>query len=210
MAKKILIIGGVAGGASAAARLRRLDETAQIIMFEKGDHISFANCGLPYYIGGTIKNRDDLLLQTSESFKQRFNVEVRTKNEVAKINRNNKQVEAIDLDSDDKYVEEYDKLILSPGAEPVRPPIPGIDSSRVFTLRNVADTDRIADFISIHNPRKALVVGAGYIGLEMAENLSDRGLSVDVVEMLDQVLPILDKEIADFLYRHLNKQGVTL
>ncbi len=210
MAKRILIVGGVAGGASAAARLRRLDETAQIIMFEKGDHISLANCGLPYYIGGTIKNRGDLLLQTSERFKQRFNVEVRTKNEVVKIDRNNKQVEAIDWDSDDKYVEEYDKLILSPGAEPVRPPIPDIDSSRVFALRNVADTDRIADFISIHNPRKALVVGAGYIGLEMAENLSDRGLSVDVVEMLDQVLPILDKEMADFLYRHLNEQGVTL
>lgn len=210
MARRILIVGGVAGGASAAARLRRLDETVQIVMFERGDHISFANCGLPYYIGGTIKNRDDLLLQTPESFKQRFNVDVRVNSEVVKINRKKKEVDVVDLSTGDKYVEEYDKLILSPGAEPAKPAIPGIDSSRVFTLRNVADMDRIVAFIDAHSPSKAIVVGAGYIGLEMAENLCDRGLSVEVVEMFDQVMPALDKEMAYFLHRHLNEQGVGL
>ncbi|HEC04428.1 MAG TPA: pyridine nucleotide-disulfide oxidoreductase, partial [Phycisphaerales bacterium] len=189
MAKKILIVGGVAGGASAAARLRRLDETAQIVMFERGDYISFANCGLPYHIGGTIENRDDLLLQTPESFRKRFNVEVRTRNEVVKIDRSNKRVEVLDLNSGEKYVEEYDKLVLSPGAEPTRPPISGIDSDRIFTLRNVPDTDRINDFIDSHQPKRAVVVGGGYIGLEMAENLRDRGMLVAIVEMLDQVMP---------------------
>jgi NADPH-dependent 2,4-dienoyl-CoA reductase/sulfur reductase-like enzyme len=144
MARKILIVGGVAGGASAAARLRRLDEAAQIIMFERGDYISFANCGLPYYIGGTIKNRDGLLLHTPESFKQRFNVDVRVRSEVVKINRKKKEVEVVELSTGNRYVEKYDQLILSPGAEPVRPPSPGIDSSRVFTLRNIADMDRIS------------------------------------------------------------------
>ena len=210
MARKILIVGGVAGGASAAARLRRLDETAQIIMFERGDHICFANCGLPYYIGGTIKDRSDLLLQRPESFTQRFNVEVRVKSEVVKINRQKKEVDVVEVATGDKYVEQYDKLILSPGAEPAKPPVLGAEAGRVFTLRNLADTDRIAEFISVQNPSRAVVVGAGYIGLEMAENLADRGLRVDVVEMFDQVLPTLDKEMADFLHDHLNEQGVTL
>lgn len=210
MAKRILIIGGVAGGASAAARLRRLDETAEIIMFERGDYISFANCGLPYYIGGAIKNRDDLLLQTPESFKRRFNVDVRVKSEVVKINRQKKTVDIIELPAGRKYSERYDRLILSPGAEPVRPAIDGIDSSRIFTLRNIADMDRIDKFIKNENVKKAVVAGAGYIGLEMAENLHDRGLSVQVVEMLDQVMPGLDKEMAMFLHEHLNEQGVAL
>jgi NADPH-dependent 2,4-dienoyl-CoA reductase/sulfur reductase-like enzyme/rhodanese-related sulfurtransferase len=210
MAKRILIVGGVAGGASAAARLRRLDETAEIIMFERGDYISFANCGLPYYIGGAIKNRDALLLQTPESFKKRFNVDVRVKSEVVKINRREKTVDVIELSTGRKYAEGYDRLILSPGAEPVRPAIDGIDSGRVFTLRNVADVDRIDEFIKANNAKKAVVAGAGYIGLEMAENLHDRGLSVQVVEMLDQVMPGLDKEMATFLHSHLDERGVGL
>jgi CoA-disulfide reductase len=210
MANRILIIGGVAGGASAAARLRRLDETAEIIMFERSDYISFANCGLPYYIGRVIKNRDDLLLQTPESFNKRFKVDVRVKSEVIKINRREKTVDVIELCTGRKYTERYDRLILSPGAEPVRPAIDGIESNRVFTLRNVADMDRIDEFINTNNAKKAIVVGAGYIGLEMAENLHDRGLSVQVVEMLDQVMPGMDKEMASFLHDHLKKQGVAL
>jgi NADPH-dependent 2,4-dienoyl-CoA reductase/sulfur reductase-like enzyme/rhodanese-related sulfurtransferase len=210
MTEKILIVGGVAGGASAAARLRRLDETAEIIMFERSDYISFANCGLPYYIGGTIKNRDSLLLQKPEKFKKRFNVEVRVKSEVVKINRRKKTVDVIELSTGNKYTERYDRLILSPGAEPARPALYGMDSSRIFTLRNVADMDRIDEFINTNNAKKAVVAGAGYIGLEMAENLHDRGLSVQVVEMLDQVMPGLDKEMAAFLHDHLKKRGVAL
>lgn len=210
MAKKILIVGGVAGGASAAARLRRLDEKAEIIMFERGDHVSFANCGLPYHIGGTIKERDDLLLQTPESFKKRFNIDVRVKSEVVKIHRREKMVDVVKLPTKKKYSETYDQLILSPGAKPVRPAIDGIDSSRVFTLRNVADMDRIDEFIKNENANKAIIIGAGYIGLEMAENLHDRGLSVQVVDVLDQVMPGLDKEMAAFLHTRLTERGVAL
>jgi len=210
MAKKILIVGGVAGGASAAARLRRLDETAKIIMFERGDYISFASCGLPYYIGGAIKNRDELLIQTPQSFKQRFNVDIRIKSEVVKINRRKKLVEVVELATGKKYVEGYDKLILSPGAEPLKPPLPGIDSNRIFTLRNIADMDRITEFIRKQHPKKAIVIGAGYIGLEMAENLHAQGLSVEMIEIFDQVLPSLDKEMAYFIQKHLKEQGVTL
>jgi len=210
MAKRILIVGGVAGGASAAARLRRLDETTEIIMFERGDYISFANCGLPYYIGGEIKDRDDLLLQTPESFKKRFNIEVRIRNEVTAIDPGKKQINVKNLSSGESYTESYDKLILSPGAEPVRPPIPGIDSDRIFTLRNVPDTDLINDYIDKHKPKRAVIVGAGYIGLEMAENLRQRGMLVAVVEMVDQVLPVIDKEMAGFIQPELQKHNVAL
>ncbi len=210
MAKKILIVGGVAGGASAAARLRRLDETAKIIMFERGDHISFANCGLPYHIGGTIESREDLLLQTPESFKRRFNVDVRVRNEVTGIDPAGKQVEVKDLSADRSYTETYDKLILSPGAAPTRPPIPGIDSDGIFTLRNVLDTDRINDYIAKRKPGRALIVGAGYIGLEMAENLRKRGMSVGMVEMEDQIMPVMDKEMAGFITQQLQKHDVAL
>lgn len=210
MSRKILIVGGVAGGASAAARLRRLDETAEIIMFERSEHVSFANCGLPYYIGGTIEKRVALLLQTPESFKRRFNIDVRVNSEVLAINRNDKEVEVLDIAANKKYTERYDSLILSPGAEPVRPNIPGADSDRVFTLRNVADTDRISNFIDTRKPSKAVVVGAGYIGLEMAENLRSRGLDAEVVEMTDQVLPAIDKEMAWFLHNEIKKHGVGL
>jgi len=210
MAKRILIVGGVAGGASTAARLRRLDETAEIIMFERGDYISFANCGLPYYIGGEIKNRDDLLLQTPEGFKKRFNIDIRIRNEVTAIDSGKKQINVKNLSSGDTYTESYDKLVLSPGAEPVRPPIPGIDSERIFTLRNVPDTDLINDFIDKHKPKRAVIVGAGYIGLEMAENLRRRDMLVAVVEMVDQVLPVMDQEMAGFIQPALHKHNVAL
>ncbi|KPK44878.1 MAG: CoA-disulfide reductase [Phycisphaerae bacterium SG8_4] len=210
MAKRILIVGGVAGGATAAARLRRLDETAEIIMFERGDHISFANCGLPYHIGGIIESRDDLLLQTPESFKRRFNVEVRVRNEVTEIDPAMKQLEIKDLSTGRYYTEAYDKLILSPGAAPTRPPIPGIDLDGIFTLRSVRDTDRINDYIVKRKPKRALIVGAGYIGLEMAENLRRRGMLVAVVEMADQVLPVMDREMASFIQLQLQKQNIAL
>lgn len=210
MSKKILIIGGVAGGASAAARLRRLDEKAEIIMFERGPFVSFANCGLPYYIGQTIKNRENLLLMTPEQFDKRFNVDVRINNEVLKIDRGKKQVEVKDLNSGNNYFENYDKLILSPGAEPARPAIEGIDSESIFTLRNVPDMDRIDEFIKREKPKRAVVVGAGYIGLEMAENLRDRGMLVAIVEMTDQVMPVLDREMANLLHQYLHENNIAL
>lgn len=210
MSKKVIVVGGVAGGASAAARLRRLDEDAEIVLFERGKYISFANCGLPYYIGQIIKNRDDLLVQTPEKFKARFNIDVRVNSEVIEIDRKNKQVAVKDLSSQETYSEKYDKLILSPGAEPAKPPIKGIDSSRIFTLRSIPDADAINNFITEQKPKRAVVVGGGYIGLEMAENLRHRGLLVAIVEMLDQVMPTLDKEMASSLHEHLHEQSVAL
>lgn len=210
MSRRVLIIGGVAGGASAAARLRRLDEEAEIVLFERGEYISFANCGLPYYVGGTIKNRKRLLLQTPRRFKARFNVDVRTKNEVLSINRDQKKIEAVNLTTGKKYFENYDKLILSPGSKPTRPPIPGIDADRIFTLRDISDADSINAFIKEHRPKRAVVVGAGYIGLEMAENLRQRGLLVAIVEVVDQVMPTMDKEMANLLHQHLHEQSIAL
>jgi len=210
MAKKVLIIGGVAGGASAAARLRRLDEEAEIVLFERGEYISFANCGLPYYVGGTIENRERILLQTPKRFKARFNVDVRVKHEVLKINRGDKTIEVINLTTGKKYFENYDKLILSPGSKPTRPPIPGIASDRIFALRDISDADAIKDFIGRHSPKHAVVVGAGYIGLEMAESLRQRGLLVAIVEMADQVMPTMDKEMANLLHQHLHEQSIAL
>ncbi len=210
MTKKILIVGGVAGGASAAARLRRLDENAEIVMFERGPYISFANCGLPYYIGGTIKERDNLLLMTPQKFKKRFNVDVRINNEVVKIDRDKKLLEVKDLNSGNNYFENYDKLILSPGAEPRKPAIEGIDSKRIFTLRNVPDMDRIDEFIKREKTKRAVVVGAGYIGLEMAENLRNRGMLVAIVEMTEQVMPGLDREMANLLHQNLQQHSIAL
>jgi len=210
MSRRVLIIGGVAGGASAAARLRRLDEEAEIVLFERGEYISFANCGLPYYVGGTIENRKRLLLQTPRRFKARFNVDVRTKNEVLSINRDQKKIEAVNLTTGKKYFENYDKLILSPGSKPTRPPIPGIDADRIFTLRDISDADSINAFIKEHRPKRAVVVGAGYIGLEMAENLRQRGLLVAIVEVVDQVMPTMDKEMANLLHQHLHEQSIAL
>lgn len=207
---KILIIGGVAGGASAAARLRRLDEQAEIILFERGEYISFANCGLPYYIGGTITNQSELTLQTPESFHARFRIDVRVMHEVTGIDREAKTITVLNSLTRETYTESYDKLILSPGAEPIRPNIPGIDNERVFTLRNIPDTLRIRNFIAHQKARSAAVVGAGYIGVEMAENLHSAGLEVTLIEMQNQVIAPLDYDMACEVHNHLREKGVHL
>jgi NADPH-dependent 2,4-dienoyl-CoA reductase/sulfur reductase-like enzyme/peroxiredoxin family protein/rhodanese-related sulfurtransferase/TusA-related sulfurtransferase len=208
MSKKILIVGGVAGGASCAARLRRLDEAAEIIMFERGPHISFANCGLPYFIGGVIKKRDKLLLQTPESFKARFNVDVRTGSEAVSIDRKAKSVTVQSRGK--KYTEKYDVLVLSPGSTPVIPDIPGIDGGKVFPLWTIPDMDRIDAAIKETQAKSAVVVGGGFIGIEMAENLVHAGLSVTVVDMMDQVMPSLDFDMAQIVHKHLSENGVKL
>ncbi|HOH48787.1 MAG TPA: FAD-dependent oxidoreductase [Candidatus Syntrophosphaera sp.] len=207
---RYLIVGGVAGGATTAARLRRMDEHAEIIMFERGNYISYANCGLPYYIGGVISERDRLFVQTPESFKARLNVDVRTNTEIISIDRAAKTVTAKDLKSGKEYVEKYDKLVLSPGAEPVRPPLPGIDDPSVFTLRSVPDTDRIKEYLDEHRVRHAVVVGAGFIGVEMAENLHHKGIMVSIVEMAPQVMTYLDFELAAQVHQHLKAKNVGL
>jgi len=207
---KVVIIGGVAGGATAAARLRRLDEKAEIVLFEKGEHISYANCGLPYYIGGVIPSRDSLFVQTPAGFATRFSLTVRTRCEVLRIDRAAKQVVVRDLQSEQEFTESYDKLLLSPGALPVRPPLPGLDDPRVFTLRDVADTDRIRNYVDTVNPRSMAVVGAGFIGLEMAENLHHRGITVHLVEMQNQVLPPMDFSMASLVHQELDARGVRL
>ncbi len=207
---KTLIIGGVAGGATAAARLRRLDEKAQIVMLERGEYISFANCGLPYYIGDKISDRDELILQTPESLNARFAIDVRDLSQALSIDCANKTVQVKDLRSGKIYDESYDKLLLSPGAAPLVPPLPGLDDGRVFTLRNIADTFSIKDYILQRKPQKAVVVGGGYIGLEMAENLQAAGLSVTVVEATDHVITALDYDMACEVHNHLREKGVRL
>ena len=206
---KIIIIGGVAGGATTAARIRRVDETAEIILLEKGKYISYANCGLPYYIGGVIEEREKLFVQTPEAFSTRFRVDVRTENEVIFIDRKKKTV-TVRQSSEDTYEESYDKLLISTGASPVRPPLPGIDLPGIFTLRNVTDTDRIKEYINSHAPRKAVVVGAGFIGLEMAENLHAQGAKVSIVEMGNQVMAPIDFSMASLVHQHLMDKGVNL
>jgi len=208
--QKVLIVGGVAGGASAAARLRRLDEQAEIILFERGEYISFANCGLPYYIGGEITDKSALTLQTPKSFRARFNVDVRIQNEVTAIDREQKSVTVHNLKTGETYQESYDKLILSMGADPVVPPIDGIQNPKVFTLRNIPDTYKIKGFIQENHPKSAVVVGGGYIGVEMAENLHHAGLDVTIVEMLDQVIAPLDFDMAADVHRHILSKGVKL
>jgi NADPH-dependent 2,4-dienoyl-CoA reductase/sulfur reductase-like enzyme len=210
MPQKVLIIGGVAGGASAAARLRRLDESAEIIIFERGEYISFANCGLPYYIGNVIRERNRLIVQTPENMKKRFNIDVRTRSEVIKIDRDNKVIEVLDRSNGNRYKESYDHLVISTGAEPFRPKIDGIDSERVFSLRDIPNTDKIKDFVDKRHPKKALIVGAGFIGLEVAENLHDRGLEVTVVELSDHVIGPLDYDMAAFVHHHIKSKGVKL
>ena len=208
---KVLIVGGVAGGASAAARLRRLDENAEIILFEKGPYISFANCGLPYYLSRTIPEEDDLLLQTPESFFGRFCVDVRVFNEVTSIDRANKTVKVHRHDTGEDYEESYDKLILSPGALPTKPAtVKGLDCEGVFTLRNVPDVKAIDAFIAEKQPKHATVVGGGYIGIELAENLRERGLDVTVVEFADHIINNLDREMAYFAQKEMEKNGVVL
>lgn len=207
---KILIVGGVAGGATVAARLRRLDEQAEVILFERGKYVSYANCGLPYYIGGSIAQRSKLFVQTVKGFTDRFRIDIRTEQEVTAIDRARREVTVRRVATGETYVETYDRLVLSPGAEPLRPPIEGIDSPRIFTLRSVPDTDAIKQYVDTRRPRRAVVVGGGFIGLEMAENLHHLGLRVDVVEMADQVMAPLDFSMAALVHRHLTDCGVGL
>ena len=208
--KRILIIGGVAGGASAAARARRLSEDAHIIMFERGEHISFANCGLPYHIGEIITDRQRLLVQTPAAMKKRFNIEVRTRTEVTAIDTAGRQLLAVDLSTGNQTRESYDAVILSPGAEPIRPPIPGIDSRRILTLRSMADMDAIKHVVDKDKPARAVVVGGGYIGLEMAEALRARKLDVTLVELANQVFGPADPEMASILHQQIKLHGVDL
>ncbi len=210
MARKVIIIGGVAGGASAAARLRRLDEKAEILLLEKGGYVSFANCGLPYYIGGVIENRGDLMLMTPELFVQRFNIDVRVKHEVLKIDTEKRSLDVKNLETGEVLSQDFDELILSPGSEPLKPPIPGIGEDGIFTLWTIPDTDRIYKFIEDKKPKKAIVVGGGFIGLEMAENLVHRGLEVSLVEMLDQVMAPVDFDMAQMLHENMRELGVDL
>lgn len=207
---KTIIIGGVAGGASAAARLRRLDETAEIIILERGEFVSFANCGLPYYIGGAITNRENLTLQTPESFKARFRIDVRVFNEAIKINPEAKTVTVKNLTTGETYEESYDTLILSPGAEPIKPNIEGADSDIVFTLRNIPDTMKIKNYIDSAKPKSVVVIGGGYIGVEMAENLSNAGLDVSIVELADHLIASLDFDMAADVHRYIKKKGIRL
>lgn len=210
MSKKVLIVGGVAGGASTAARLRRLDESIEIVMFERSPYISFANCGLPYYIGGTIKDRDALLLQTPEAMSARFNIDIRVENEVVDIDPEAKTVTVLDIASSTKYTESYDVLVLSPGSTPIKPPIPGIDAKNIFSLWNIPDTDRIKSYVTNHDVKQAVVIGGGFIGIEMVENLHDLGVEVNLVEMADQVMTPFDFELAQLVHSHLHSQGVHL
>jgi NADPH-dependent 2,4-dienoyl-CoA reductase/sulfur reductase-like enzyme/rhodanese-related sulfurtransferase len=208
MNTKLIIIGGVAGGATAAARARRVDENAEIILFERGEHISFANCGLPYYIGEVIKKRDNLFVTTTKAFSKRYRVDVRVFSEVKAIDRKNKRVEILDGRTGQNYQESYDKIILSPGAAPLKPPLQGIDLDRIYHLRNIPDSDRIKEYVDLHRPKSAVIIGGGFIGLEMAENLRHRGLKVTVLELLDQVMAPLDFEMAAIVQTHLEEHGI--
>ena len=206
---KHIIIGGVAGGATAAARIRRADESAEIVLIEKGKYISYANCGLPYYVGGVIKEREKLFVQTPESFGRRFNIDVRVENEVVGIDTVGKRISVRRIDGTE-YTEHYDKLLLSPGSAPMRPPIKGIETEGIFTLRNVEDTDRIKNYLDTHAVRDAVVVGGGFIGLEMAENLHNAGIPVSIIEMAEQVMAPVDFSIASHVHRHLLDKGMSL
>lgn len=210
MRKRVLIVGGVAGGASCAARLRRLDETAEIVMFDRGPHVSFANCGLPYFVGDVITEERALLVATSDVFRQRFDITVRTRHEVTAIDRSRRTITVRDLEAGTRREEPYDALVLSPGAAPIRPATPGVDLPGIFAVRTIADSVGIRAWIAERRPRGALVVGGGFIGLEMAENLAHRGLAVTVLEKLPQVMPPLDPEMAEPVRRHLDDQGVTV
>jgi len=207
---RYLILGGVAGGASTAARLRRLDEQAEIVLFERGEHVSYANCGLPYYAGGAITDRSKLFLMDAAKFKATLNVEVRVRHEVVAIHPSEKTISVKDLVTGEVKQEAYDGLLYSPGAEPIRPPLPGIDDPRVHTLRSVPDIDRIKARIDAEKPARAVVVGGGFIGLEMAENLHDRGIRVALVEALDQVMAPIDPEMAAIAHQHLRAKGIDL
>ena len=208
--KKVVIVGGVAGGASAAARLRRLDENAEIVMFEKGEFISFANCGLPYYVSGEIKEQSALTLQTPKSFNARFNVDVRILSEVIAINPDEKKVTVKKVVDGTTYEESYDELVLSMGADPIRPNIKGIESNKVFTIRNIPDTLRLKEYVDYKKPQRAVVVGGGFIGLEIAENIKAVGVDVTIVEMSNQVIAPIDYDMAAEVHCHLRSKGVKL
>ncbi len=208
MSRRIVIVGGVAGGASCAARCRRLDESAEILMLDRGPYVSFANCGLPYYVGDVIKDEAKLLVANPALFRERFNIEVRTEHEVVAIDREAREIEVKELSTGRIYREAYDALVLSPGAAAVRPPLPGIDLPGIFVVRTIPDSRQIRAWIDAKAAKSAVIVGGGFIGLEMAENLVHRGLSVTVVEMLDQVMPPLDPEMARPVQEHLEKHGV--
>lgn len=209
MKKKILIVGGVAGGASAAARLRRLDENAEIVMFERGPYISFANCGLPYYVGGSIAERSKLVVQTPEAMNSRFNIDIRTESDVVSIDAINKKV-VVHSKERGQYEESYDALILSPGAKPIVPPLPGITSSKIYSLRNIPDVDKVKAKVTEQNTKSAVVIGGGFIGIEMAENLREAGIDVTLVEAGSQILAPFDQEISSILAKELEEQGVNL
>lgn len=211
MTKKVIIIGGVAGGATAAARLRRISEEVEIILVERGEHISFANCGLPYYIGETIKERSKLLVQTVKGMSERFNMDIRNLSEVVSIDSEKKTVQIKNRRNNEIYEETYDKLLLSPGAKPIVPPIPGLaENEKLFTLRNIPDTDKIKNYVDNEKPEKAIVIGGGFIGIEMAENLVDRGIEVTIIEMANQIMAPIDFEMASILHAHLKGKGVKL
>ncbi|MGJ7910104.1 CoA-disulfide reductase [Neobacillus sp. LXY-1] len=211
MTQKVIIVGGVAGGATAAARLRRISEEVEVILVERGEHISFANCGLPYYIGETIKDRSKLLVQTVKGMSERFKLDIRNLSEVVNIHPEAKKVTIKNLQTGEVYEESYDKLLLSPGARPIVPPIPGLNENQtLFTLRNIPDTDKIKHHVDANNPKKAVVIGGGFIGIEMAENLVDRGLDVTIIEMANQIMAPIDFEMASILHTHLKEKGVKL
>lgn len=207
---KVIIIGGVAGGASAAARIRRLDETAQIIVLERSNYVSYANCGLPYFIGGVIREQAELTLQTPQSFWERFHIDVRVRNEAVDIDVKSKTVAIRRLDTGEIYHEQYDKLLLSPGAKPVVPHLPGVTSDRIFSLRTVEDTLRIRKFIEEYKPATAVLVGGGFIGLEMAENLTTMGISVTVIQRSNQLFAPMDADMASFIHAQMRSHGVKL
>ena len=210
MTRRVLIVGGVAGGASCAARLRRLDESAEIAIFDRGPHVSFANCGLPYFVGNVIADQRQLLVATSDLFRERFAIAVHTRHEVTAIDRAARTITVLDLANGRERREPYDALVLSPGAAPIRPAMPGIDLPGIFAVRTIPDSVGIRSWIEQRQPARALVVGGGFIGLEMAENLAHRGLAVTVLEKLPQVMPPLDPEMAEPVREHLAEQGVTV
>ena len=207
---KVVIVGGVAGGATAAARIRRLDEQAEIIVFERSGYISYANCGLPYYIGGVIEDPEELTLQTPESFFSRFRIHMKVHHEVTAIHPDKKTVSVKNLETGEIFEESYDKLLLSPGAKPVWPDLPGIDSEKLFTLRSVEDTFRIKNFINDRSPRSAIMVGGGFIGLEVAENLRELGMDVTIIQQSRQLLNPFDADMASFIHAEMRKHGVKL
>ena len=208
--KRVLIVGGVAGGASCAARARRLSEEIEIVLFDRGEYVSFANCGLPYYVGEVIKKEETLLMATPDLFEERFNIQVRLQSEVLSIDSENKQIEVKDLSSGHTYRERYDALVLSPGAAPIKPPLPGIDLPGIFTVRTIPDSRQMKEWIAKSEAKSAVVVGGGFIGLEMTENLVNLGLSVTIVEMQPQVMPLYDPEMISPVHKHLTRKGVKL